>query len=1224
MKTTTTHTIMKRLSVSLPVIMSLLLLFQSCTDTEMPRQQGQDHNFAMTFDTRSANVADIIQNMQLYTFYDNNGGSNDKTFHRKILNLTRTTDKISAPVEVGFWHMAMVSPPADVSIIEPTAGAQMSKLPMHKYAPVYDNTAKRHPDAPEIFFVNQTLPEIKADLTENVSAQLNRNVAKVILNVVKATPNFVTGSAVHELNLLNVPSTISYTGQLLPGKGNPEFVTNGLRGTVTLNASTDHPGFLCNDKPLEFIIPAHRDCPDDPSGVTVPKMKLKVKMLRQGSGSSYFENDEAEEIELVAVRNHILQVNITINDGIVFDPVVLPWDVVDMTGDIGDEKYANWIYVKYNVNGTGQSWNDPAPSIKVAIERASVLKAAGKQVNGILVAAGANDSQYYDFGEAGLTLPEGIKIFGGWAGNPNNNEELGPNDLTGPYTSTARKLTDKPIIWLGTNSLKLSNANTVLDGFNLWGKGSGSEAGMLVISNASAWVNAIMIDKQTEIAAPHALSVSAGMASNILVSQNIKGISVTNNGKMINATVTNNSGTSTINTAKIYNSIFWPTNPTITGTNDIQYSAFNGEIATIPSGTGNIHVNATNNAWFSASITAPGPHFKLTNDSERYKALSSRAPMLGRGNPTLFDNSTLFPSGSAKDINGVARYYPDPTSQNTNLIDIGCFQDLVTSGFRLRWASERVYVSAKGGYKSEIPLLLPDNETHQIGVTWTISDVNLNMVTPSTTVTNTTFDGPWSGTGNKVLAGMLTFSNDKVTPANDYKGTTDRQLGTLKVSTDLGNYLADQTLEVWQTPGNSSVWSEGYVGSFHRNNERGARYISGFNTGAWTARILHGMDWIKIDDHDIDYGDNITTEPNPVRGGYYKEVQEVFGGAVSGNGNIKFRVGTKSTLNPGDTPRYGLIVISRGTGSTAGGAMFFVRQGEEPDFLYRDKDPRSAGSGSNIQTGRANTKKFSNFNIVAPGTVSNGGAELNANGATWVSHPSKIGDFFQWDRTKAYRRGIQTSNLSPTNVSVRTNNANDPASACPSGYRLGSVSEWVHSVYNNIIVPSGNSSVSPSEESRNNFVWGRLADGYYEQLHYIKDPTGNNSASYDALGASTTTSQGKGEGLAMKGILMVNHYNYASVFFPCAGTMFVGNPSAIGGVYGGYNTAMYHTATQTGNTGTTSHYVHNTHWHGVPGTSNAHIGLSCTRIEGTSNTATTTGSASVAHAAPQRCVKINN
>jgi hypothetical protein len=1116
-----------RNTILLSLMMTTLAFINSCTTKSLEEDLNPGKNLSLSFETRSPE-SDVVDNMRLFSFY--RGGTNDKKLYRELLNLTRNNNVITTSHEAGNYYMSLVSAPFGTTIINPTPGTPlMEAMPMYTYAPSVNPLTHKSDNAAEIWFSNVQLPTIIADNTHNVNVTMARNLAMVELIIVKASPSFSkTPTTPHTIKLHNIPAKISYTGALLPSKTLPDTLATPLQSRLTLADQAGATGFLESDT-VRFLIPAHRGTDftaTNPTDVTTLKMKVSVDLERVGGGSRL---TKTKEIPVVAMHNKILRVRITVDDGVELGVEVLDWKRVDQSTTVG-EGYSNWIYVKKGSAGSGQSWRDAAPTINDALSKVSALRAAGYTVHGILVAGGSAAANIYN---ETLNIPANVRVFGGWEGI--SGTELSSSDANAPYTSTNRKLaTHKAVLSPGSQAVAITGANTTLDGFVIQSATSGG-----VSVTGSAYINAVEIRNNTFNAS--ALTLNNATASNVLVANNNQGIAISNSGKLINATVVSNTGTSTSNGGTILNSVIWGNTISLTGTNTIQYCAIT-DAMTMPTGTGNVPIHATNNtAWFTSTAVVPGPHFDLGANASipDYAAGTStpnRAPMIGRGDQTSFNNNTTFiPATNRVDINGNPR-----TKDN---IDIGCYEDPDNLGFTLRWATDRVYISSRSGYASDIPLLLPDNETTNIGVQWNVS--------VSGTLNYATFNGPSSGSGTGVMVGSI-----KITPTANNTANTERLCGNLLIHTNLGAYLPDVTIPVYQTPGQSSVWSDGYVGSFHKNNETSERYITGPNTGAWTVRIINGLDWIKID--------------GQTKGANGGEVQEAFGGVVSGTAGIRFRVGMKSTLAPGAAPRYGLIVITR----SGGIAMFFVRQGEETDYLYRPTDPRTGN--------RPDAKMMSPYGLKDPqNTTAAGGRNVSARGATFVSHPTKIGHFFQYNRTTAYMLGYSTTTASGNETTWSA-----AREVCPTGYRHATLPEWVQTTYQDVAVPAFSAtSLSPSGTAvLANFVWGRYADGYYDQL--APDPVTTN-----------TNILGTGVDRAQKGILMVNHYNYAAIFFPTCGYM--GNTGAnTAPTYSMIHVSSNHTATGL----TSSSNPWNTHW------DTGHVGMDCTNIN-------------IAGAAPVRCVK---
>ena len=1100
-------------SLTTVVLITFLLavFIISCADEF--EKTDEMHNLSLT--TRAGETAaQQIPFMKLFTF--NYGGVGDKTFNEEILNITRTTTTLSAQVKAGQWHMVLVSNPNGGTILRPTASKLMTETPLYKFEPTY-GTGIKTTDAHEIYLDNKITPVISANTPESMTATLNRTVARVDLIIEKTTPNFKLSSTKHKIKLHNIPSTISYTGDLLPSAANPDTLNRALEAPVTL-VDLGSGSYKGSEK-ISFIIPAHRgDAYTSATPTDLIGLKMDVTVALERAGGSMFSKQV--EIPIVAQCNRILEVKITVNDGLEFKTDILDWDGVDMESSIG-AGYQNWLYVKQGARGNGLSWSDPLPDINSAMTKASLLKSAGKTVNGILVAGGSG----LIYNES-LNIPADIKIYGGWGGIAGT--ELAANDITGPHTSTNRNLkTNKAHLMTGAGNVVLSGANTVFDGFVVSGTGSGSVSGLVAATQTTSWINAVEIKGQT-INSANALTLTNGTATNILVCDNSAGVAISGNGKLINATIVKNLKASTF-TGTLLNAIYWGNAGNVTASGTIKYCAFQGVVPTGASMSNLYPLHTTNNtAWFTTANQLPGPHF---NEAEtptlpKYFAGTSnpnRAPMLGRGDQASFDSNTIaIPVTNKKDINGNPRHI--------NGTDIGCFESTGNAGFKLEWAMDALFLSPKMNVESEHPALLFRNDENAY-VEWNVSVVS---------ATNYTLNPAYSsGAGNGLSLGLIKLTT---TVANTTNNQYER--GSVKLSSKLGAYLPDATLKVYQTPGQSSVWTAGYVGSFHRWNETKERYIQGYNTGAWSVRIISGMDWIKIDDN-----------PRGYNGG---EVVEAFGGSISGKtGNIIFRVGMKSQLaNASAKPRYGLIVIQR----SGGIALFFVRQGEQADYIYTTSDPRDGG--------RAYARKMSPYNLSANFGTNTSVTLSSSNKGVFTDYPSKLGGFFQWNTPIAYSTDPAKTFTIPSVVQSSWSTARE---TCPNGYHTPSIEEFGQSLYlNRPDLSTGHFNT--------NFAWGRYADGYYDVIH-------------TDLTTAGPVKLGSGNNTAANGILMYNDFDNAAVFFPI-----VGYRSSPNGVFSVVTSAWYWTSSLR-----SSSNPWNTHW------SNGHIGMSCTSL-------------AKQQAAPVRCV----
>jgi hypothetical protein len=1060
----------------------------------------------------------ILNNARLFTFFP--GAPPARLFHGEVLNIERSSARLSASVQEGDWHLVIVAPPAGVALELPGAGLAADKTPMYVYRPAVGASGKSD-DAAEIFLAGEPV-KITAGQVTSLSTSLDRNVAMVEVLVRQASANFNKASNGHRVELLGVPTTISYAGGLLPDKATPDTLSGGLTARLRLEDNPTGNGYMRSDT-ARFLVPAHRgsDFRDAfPRDTTTMKMSVRVDLEQTGGGRFV----KTVEVPVTAKCNKVLRVELNVNDGVAVTTDVLPWNEVDVYETVGDV-FAGWLYVKAGENGYGQSWRDALPNVNAAIQRWNALRVDGVNVHGILV-AGDPAKPYRE----GFTLPARARLFGGWEGVPGT--ELTASDAMAPYSSAHRDLSRfKAVVELKDDeSVSMGADGTVFDGFVV--TGTSKVVPLQVYSGA--WVNAVELrDMSTD--AQHVLSL-AGTGTNLLVADNNKGVEVTRSGDLVNATIVNNGGPSSFQ-GRLINSAYWGNAGEVSDFGWVEYCAFSGTQP--PADMDNVPLNDDNTAWFSSTNTVPGPHFNLTSQP-KYAVDTKRSPLPGRALPGLFNDVTMpIKMEYKRDIDGKPRH--------SGVTDIGCYEaEEATAGFSLRWNMDRVYMSSKSISKSEHALVLRENPEN-VPIEWSLEvmgSYNTSGVFKSEPqMTYATLLEPSSGSGTGVVPGMFYITS------TDKTNNESREVarGRLKIKSNLGAYLPDQEIDVYQAPSKISPWTDGYVGSFHRYYEVTARFIHVRNSGDWTIRVVSGINWIKIDGKDL-YDDN----------GY---VQEIPGGVLKGNGNIKFRVGMKSTLKRGEAPRYGLITIHKNSGI----AFFYVRQGEEADYIYRPEDPRKQGT-------RTAAVKFSPYSLSDPLTNKNdNGRNLGPRGGAFCKYPSHIGYFFHWNKTVAYLLGTAKGGRNmPQDTPVGP--WKESNEVCPPGYRQATMQEWVHSAYWNVDVPTGTNTINPSAESSGNFVYGRYADGFYERL--APSPV---TPDVDLLGTFDIR--------AKKGILMINHYNYASVFFPCAGTMTrAGGDNSVNGV--GEATYTINWIAQMRNSG----QAHNTHW------TSEHLGMSCTNL----------------------------
>ena len=376
-----------------------------------------------------------------------------------------------------------------------------------------------------------------------------------------------------------------------------------------------------------------------------------------------------------------------------------------------------------------------------------------------------------------------------------------------------------------------------------------------------------------------------------------------------------------------------------------------------------------------------------------------------------------------------------------------------------------------------------------------------------------------------------------------------------------------------------------YVGTFHRASEVGERCVriptGTGNTGAWSARVIAGEDFIVLENGFRDGAvwpyENENAELYPLLG----SATEVSGTIAAITEEIRFRVGMKSqlsTANPDWTtaPRYGLVLVTYGGTVSPKYWMLYIRQGEAADNLMRNGD---YGAGDLNSSSRPNAKKFSPYNLTAPaikngtntgGPLVSNHPQLPAAAASRVpvvdyfaDYPSQAGAYFQWavsaTATNHIRRAYYPANYTFTSNggsitgdhwfvggsgSLYWNALSATNETCPNGYRRpndGSISALntatfglAESELRQSLMLGPKSSVSSFYVS-DNYKYGYYADGFFDRRQ-ITTPTVESSATNSVVADNT----GK---VAYMGGLFFNPYNNASIFFPSAGQLYSGTGS---------------------------------------------------------------------------------
>lgn len=366
-----------------------------------------------------------------------------------------------------------------------------------------------------------------------------------------------------------------------------------------------------------------------------------------------------------------------------------------------------------------------------------------------------------------------------------------------------------------------------------------------------------------------------------------------------------------------------------------------------------------------------------------------------------------------------------------------------------------------------------------------------------------------------------------------------------------------EAMDVYQ--GSMQIQPYTYVGTFHRWNQMAERVIriktiSKDANASWTARVIKGEDFIELDEHRspdtgitmYPYGCNDVYNPTVKDNAQWTTDDDIEANCqftseqkgkivVKGTGNsVYFRVGMKSKLQSVTTaPRYGLIALNYRSHTGADATHFiYVRQGEEADFMMRERDASSVISVRNHVT------KILPYNVTVPDAQKgNFSYDIPENDGTLTQYPSQGGYLF-WGYSRTAMLGKGPNNTRP----VQGTDGNP----CPAGYRMFT---------DNFNGDIGTSEVRQSwwlnprsgdaKSNFDNLLRGYIADGYYDRrtmrIPNTQGYTNEGKDEYktetvDGVSYPVPTVVSDGAYMGFAGMLLYNPYNNASIFIPACGS----------------------------------------------------------------------------------------
>ncbi len=297
------------LKVCVALALSISLLQACSNDAEEFRNVDTgEASSIMSMDVKALSQ-NLIDNSHLYVF-DNSGN-----YQYEKLNITKTSTKLSTDMTVGTWGFVLLSSNVDITnrIILPHSpyDGTMKNSVMWKTTLVTPNNEFLSQTPADLRYSFLDNIQITEGVTTNANTTFTRNVAKieVILEEYDGFDNITsTTSPYAYLELMDVPTTLTWEGKYSPSKDAPEVSAKPIReyfqfkkvaGVEKMKADT-----------VTFIIPAHRGTDalvESPKDTTTHKLRLKASMPLKGE--SYFGKTPFE-ISFTPKLNHIIRINL--------------------------------------------------------------------------------------------------------------------------------------------------------------------------------------------------------------------------------------------------------------------------------------------------------------------------------------------------------------------------------------------------------------------------------------------------------------------------------------------------------------------------------------------------------------------------------------------------------------------------------------------------------------------------------------------------------------------------------------------------------------------------------------------------------------------------------------------------------------------------------------------------------------------------------------------------
>ena len=355
---------MKTGKYSIMALAASLLLGACSADQIDSPSNGETKRLILKFGKGGSDA--LTQNTMLYQFHDVVKGNGA---YVKKPELTMTGDhSLTFTLGEGRWYFALVSGmTSNVTdhIIEPVYGKKPEECVMFRNDFRDENGGLAQ--MPEIYtaFIKgvelsgkwviddlTNVDHFEPDKDYNYPAQYTRNLAKV--KVIFEKSEYLDVTALQNIEISNVPSTLSWDGTLYPSKYKPEISKTPLKGKIPLMPVEGEDGKMTGAEELSFLIPAHRGTdyasPSTAVDTTTSLLHLNVDLICD-DGSHVVKRD----IELLRAprMNGVYEVRVSYNKRqLNVSTEIIPWIDENMNADIANRTIVT------DKGEVGMAWKD--------------------------------------------------------------------------------------------------------------------------------------------------------------------------------------------------------------------------------------------------------------------------------------------------------------------------------------------------------------------------------------------------------------------------------------------------------------------------------------------------------------------------------------------------------------------------------------------------------------------------------------------------------------------------------------------------------------------------------------------------------------------------------------------------------------------------------------------------------------------------------------------------